>query len=181
MTRYPMLGRERPARPLSATAAGLACGTLLLLSLSTAASAKECVREDEAVRVSGQVQRQHMTRFVGDRNNARTQRDMVVTLVLRDPMCVMLPDDVSLALRPRRIKEVQLLHPERLPAGRDQAILLDGRVALASSNAHHMPVLVEVQSIPSTRAAGQPSGTRNAAQPPSSPNTTLAAARTFPR
>ncbi len=181
MTRYPMLGRERPAHPRSATPWLLALGTWSLLSIGMPAQAKECVREDEAVRVSGHVQRQHMTRIVEDRNNSRTQRDLVVTMVLRDPLCVMLPDDVSLALRPRRIKEVQLLHPERLPNGRDQGILLDGRVALASSNAHHMPVLVEVQSIPTTRSAGQPPATRNAAQPPSSANTTLAAARTFPR
>jgi hypothetical protein len=181
MKRYPMLGRVRLARTLSDGALALAWGALSSLALSLPAQAKECVREDESVRVSGHVQRQHMTRIVEDRNNSRTQRDLVVTMVLREPMCVMLPDDVSLALRPRRIKEVQLLHPERLPNGRDQGILLDGRVTLASSNAHHMPVLVEVQSIPNTRSAGQPPATRNAAQPPSSANTTLAAARTFPR
>jgi len=114
-----------------------------------------------------------MTHLVG----SRTQRGTVVTMTLQTPLCVMLPDDVSLAMRPQRIKEVQLLHPERLPTGRDAGILIDGRVALASSNAHHLPVLVDIQGIPTARNSA-PAATRSTtAQPPSSANTTLAVAR----
>lgn len=151
----------------------VSCGLVLSLGAMTSVQAKECVRESEGVRVSGQVQRQSMTHLVG----SRTQRGTVVTMTLQSPLCVMLPDDVSLAMRPQRIKEVQLLHPERLPAGRDGGILIDGRVTLASSNAHHLPVLVDIQGIPTARNSA-PAATRSTtAQPPSSPNTTLAVAR----
>jgi hypothetical protein len=160
--------------PMQAHAAlQLSCAVVISLCALAPAQAKDCVRESEGVRVSGQVQRQSMTHLVG----SRTQRGTVVTMTLQTPLCVMLPDDVSLAMRPQRIKEVQLLHPERLPTGRDAGILIDGRVALASSNAHHLPVLVDIQGIPTARNSA-PAATRSTtAQPPSSANTTLAVAR----
>jgi hypothetical protein len=164
MNRHPTRGR------LAFTAS---CAIALSFGALTPVRAKDCVRESEGVRVSGQVQRQSMTYVVG----ARTQRGTVVTMTLQSPLCVMLPDDVSLAMRPQRIKEVQLLHPERLPTGRDGGILIDGRVTLASSNAHHLPVLVDIQGIPTGRNSA-PAATRSTtAQPPSSANTTLAVAR----
>lgn len=153
---------SRAIVPTSLAALALSC-------LATASMAGECLREDQTVRVSGHVVRQHMTRL-SDRGS-RTQRDTVVSMVLREPLCVMLPDDISLALRPRRIKEVQLLKPERLPNGHDQALLIDGRVQLASSNAHHHPVLIEVSGIPSNRTSTP------AAAPNGAPGTALAAAR----
>jgi hypothetical protein len=181
MDRYAEPGRLRSAR--SGPAARLASRppvaplllafalTLANLAATSAAQAVECVRESQSVRVAGQINRQRMTRLVDDRATSRTQRDTVVSMVLRDPLCVMLPDDISLALRPRRIMEVQLLHTDRLPAGRDQGILIDGKVLLASSNAHHHPVLVDIVSIPSTRNAATPPA------PPTTGRTTLATAR----
>lgn len=166
MNRHPTRG------PLALTAS---CAIVLSLGGLTSVQAKECVRESEGVRISGQVQRQSMTHMAEGRNGARAQRGTVVTMTLQTPLCVMLPDDVSLAMRPQRIKQVQLLHPERLPTGRDGGILIDGRVALASSNAHHLPVLVDIQGIPSARNSAP---TRSTTAPaPSSPNTTLAVAR----
>jgi hypothetical protein len=160
------LACRAPAAPL------LLAFALTLANLTSASDAQavECVRESQSVRVAGQINRQRMTRLLDDRSNARTQRDTVVSMILRDPLCVMLPDDISLALRPRRIKEVQLLHTDRLPAGRDQGILVDGKVLLASSNAHHHPVLVDIVSIPSTRNTATPAA-------PASGHTTLATAR----
>ena len=164
MKRPFLLGQSRPAGLL-------AVGALLLAGWHASAQAKDCVREQDTVRVSGQVQRQRMTRLQGERDNARALRDTVVTMTLREPLCVMLPDDISLALRPRTIKEVQLLRPERLPAGHDQGVLVDGRLSLASSNAHHLPVLVEVVNIPSNRSSAPPTPA------PVSGATTVAAAR----
>ncbi len=167
--------KQNPTRGRLALTAS--CSLMLSLAALTSVQAKECVRESEGVRVSGQVQRQSMTHMAEGRNGARAQRGTVVTMTLQTPLCVMLPDDVSLALRPQRIKEVQLLRPERLPAGRDGGILIDGRVTLASSNAHHLPVLVEIQGIPDARNSAPATTRSTTAQPPSSPNTTLAVAR----
>ncbi len=171
MDRIAERGRLCPAR--SGAVARVAPGALLLLALSTCMSdvwSADCVRESQSVRVGGHISRQHMTRLLDDHAGSRTQRDTVVSMVLREPLCVMLPDDISLALRPQRIKEVQLLHTDRLPAGRDQGVLIDGKVLLASSNAHHHPVLVDIVSIPSARNVATP---LNA----SSGRTTLATAR----
>ncbi len=163
MKRIPPKGPLRPLYALIAMASALA--------LALSAHAGECVREDQSVRVAGHVSRQRITRL-DDRAANRTVRDTVVTLALRDPLCVMLPDDVNLSLRPRQIREVQLLHPERLPNGRDTAILLDGRVRLASSNAHHHPVLVDIAGLPTTRNSAPV-----VAPAPVGRNTTLAVAR----
>ncbi len=167
--------RSGPAARLTShapTAPLLLAFALVVAQLAAAsdALAVECVRESQSVRVAGQINRQRMTRLLDDRATSRTQRDTVVSMILREPLCVMLPDDISLALRPRRIKEVQLLHTDRLPAGRDQGILIDGKVLLASSNAHHHPVLVDIVSIPSTRNAATPPA-------PAPGRTTLATAR----
>jgi hypothetical protein len=152
MDRNAAQGRVRPAR--SGRGAPLALLLLSLLVCVPEAQAAQCVRESQSVRVAGQINRQRMTRLLDERvDGARTERATVVTMVLREPLCVMLPDDLSLALRPQRIREVQLLRPERLPTGRDQGILIDGKVLLAHSNAHHHPVLVEVLGIPATRNA----------------------------
>ncbi len=169
MDRFAERGRLWPAR--SGRGTPLALLLLTLLASVPAAHAAECVRESQNVRVAGQINRQRMTRLLDERaEGARTERSTVVTMVLRTPLCVMLPDDLSLALRPRRIQEVQLLRPERLPVGRDQSLLIDGKVLLAHSNAHHHPVLVEVISIPATRNAAP-------AAAPASGRTTLAAVR----
>ncbi|MEY4765881.1 MAG: hypothetical protein RI907_2554 [Pseudomonadota bacterium] len=167
MKRQPTPGPRRPAPAYPAFA--LAC---CLLGVAPLTHAGECVREDQAVRVMGKVSRQVMTRLTDERNGARTHRDNVVSMTLREPLCVMLPDDVSLAMRPKRIKEVQLLHAERLPSGRDQGVLIDGKVLLATTSAHHHPVLIEVAGLPATRASAPV-----VAPAPTSRHTTLAVAR----
>jgi hypothetical protein len=122
----------------------LALINLCLLTLGTAAGramARDCVIERDSITVSGEM---HRKRF---RTPDATGRDSIVILRLQSPLCVMLPDDVNLQLRPQRIKELQLDPDDKLPRGPDQLRQVAGTVLLAQAAHHHLPVVLTVSEI----------------------------------
>ncbi len=111
---------------------------LLISLLATQARAErteQCVYERDPVTVSGEIHRQ------------RRAKETTVILKLRKSLCVMLPDDVNMTPRPRRIHEVQLLSDDKLPRSSDKLHHVEGTVVLADGPDHHLPVLLEVKHI----------------------------------
>jgi hypothetical protein len=109
---------------------------------------EQCVDERDPVTVSGEIHRQRRASASSDGWSApRGKKETAVLLKLRKPLCVMLPDDVNMAPRPRRIHEVQLLSDDKLPRSSDKLHHVEGTVVFANSTDHHQPVLLEVKQI----------------------------------
>lgn len=105
-----------------------------------------CVYERDPVSVSGEI---HRKRFkdAGDAGYGTPRKKTAVLLKLRHPLCVMLPDDVTMTPRPRRVHEVQLLSDDKLPRTSDKRQHVEGIVVLAQDEDHYLPVLIEVQQL----------------------------------
>lgn len=109
---------------------------------------EQCAYERDPVTVSGEIHRQRRASAASDDWSApRGKKETVVLLKLRKPLCVMLPDDVNMTPRPRRIHEVQLSSDDKLPRSSDKLHHVEGTVLLADSPGHHQPVLLEVKQI----------------------------------
>lgn len=138
-------------RPYIFAAASWAACLLLNLLTATQAHAErteQCVYEHDPVTVSGEVHRQRRKSSASDDWSApRSKTETAVILKLRKPLCVMLPDDVNMTPRPRRIHELQLLSDDKLPRSSDKLRHVEGTVVLADGPRHHLPVLLEVQQI----------------------------------
>lgn len=124
----------------------------LLISLFAAQAhaerTEQCVDERDPVTVSGEIHRQRRASASSEGWNAsRGKKEATVILKLRKPLCVMLPDDVNMAPRPRRIHEVQLLSDDKLPRSSDKLRHVEGTVLLADGPDHQLPVLLEVKQI----------------------------------
>lgn len=119
--------------------------TLSLLGWAGASSAKGCVSALDTVNLAGELQRQQ---FPGPPNYNSIRHgdhpETVVILQLSTPLCVMLPDDVTLTPRPQHINELQLLSDEHLPKSSDKVRLINGTILLAKTGHHHLRVLLEV-------------------------------------
>lgn len=125
-------------------------GTLMgLFALAShGASARDCVSEHDTVSLSGEL---HRKRFPGPPNYSGVRSgdrlETIVVLTLRKPLCVMLPDDVTLTPRPKHIHELQLISDDRLPRSSDQIRHIEGTLMLAESGHHHLPVLLDVMQL----------------------------------
>lgn len=138
-------------RPYIVAAAPLAACLLLNLLAATQAHAEraeQCVYERDPVAVAGEVHRQRRKSPASDDwCTPRGKTQTVVILKLRKPLCVMLPDDVNMTPRPRRVHELQLLSDDKLPRSSDKLHHVEGTVVLADGTRHDLPVLLEVQQI----------------------------------
>ena len=138
-------------RPYILPTASLAVWLLINLFAATQAHAErteQCVYERDPVTVSGEIHRQRRKGSASDDWSApRGRAETAVILKLRKPLCVMLPDDVNMTPRPRRIHELQLLSDDKLPRSSDKLHHVEGTVVLADDPRHHLPVLLEVQQI----------------------------------
>ncbi len=137
-------------RSYTTLAAPLAACLLINLFATPARAERteQCVYERDPVTVSGEVHRQRRAGSSSDDWSApRGKKETAVILKLRKPLCVMLPDDVNMTPRPRRIHEVQLLSDDKLPRSSDKLHHVEGTLLLADDARHHLPVLLEVKQI----------------------------------
>lgn len=138
-------------RPYIISAASLAACLLVNLLAATQAHAErteQCVYERDPVTVSGEVHRQRRRGSTSEDWSApRGKTETEILLKLRKPLCVMLPDDVNMTPRPRRVHELQLLSDDKLPRSSDKLHHVEGTVVLADNARHHLPVLLEVKQI----------------------------------
>jgi len=138
-------------RPYTIAAASWAACLLVNLLAATQAHAErteQCVFEHDPVTVSGEVHRQRRKGSTSeDWGTPGGKQETAVLLKLRKPLCVMLPDDVNMTPRPRRIHEVQLLSDGKLPRSSDKLRRVEGTVVLADNARHQLPVLLEVKQI----------------------------------
>lgn len=111
-----------------------------------AQSTDSCVYERDTVTVSGEVHRKRRKGAPDDEDSyLRGRTDTAIILKLQHSLCVMLPDDVNLALRPRRIHELQLVTDERLPRSTERIRRFEGTVLLDQDGSHQTPVLLEIK------------------------------------
>ncbi len=111
-----------------------------------AQSTDNCVYERDTVTVSGEVHRKRRKGAPDDEDSyLRGRTDNLIILKLQHSLCVMLPDDVNLALRPRRIHELQLITDERLPRSSERIRRFEGTVLLDQDGSHQTPVLLEIK------------------------------------
>lgn len=105
-----------------------------------------CVYERDTVTVSGEVHRKRRKGAPDDEDShVRGRTGSAIILKLQHALCVMLPDDVNLALRPRRIHELQLLTDERLPRSAERIRRFEGTLLLDQDGSHQRPVLLEIK------------------------------------
>lgn len=133
----------------ASSAPWLACLLINLFAAQAHAERTEqCVYEHDPVAVSGEIHRQRRASASSDAWLApHSKKETAVILQLRKPLCVMLPDDVNMTPRPRRIHTVQLLSDGKLPRSSDKQHHVEGTVVLADSTGHHQPVLLKVKQI----------------------------------
>jgi hypothetical protein len=138
-------------RHIIINAAALAAWALLNLAASRQAQAtplESCVFERDPVTVSGEIRRKRIANGSAHYDEtARTRKETIVVLKLSKTLCVMLPDDVNMAPRPRHIHQLQLLADERLPRSSDKIRQIEGTLLLAQSTDHRLPVLLEVKQV----------------------------------
>lgn len=128
----------------------LSCGAP---QVARAQSLDHCVYERDTVNVSGEIHRKRFKAH-GDVGYGEARTKTAILLKLRHPLCVMLPDDVTMTPRPRRIHELQLLSVDKLPRSSDKTLQIDGVLMLAQDEDHHLPVLLEVQQVSSVNKGG---------------------------
>lgn len=108
--------------------------------------ADNCAYERDTVTVSGEVHRKRRKGAPDDEDSyLRGRTDTAIILKLQHSLCVMLPDDVNLALRPRRIHELQLVTDERLPRSSERIRRFEGTLLLDQDGSHQQPVLLEIK------------------------------------
>ncbi|HEX5355346.1 MAG TPA: hypothetical protein VFW93_03950 [Aquabacterium sp.] len=133
---------------IAPAAAMLICllGELAAVAPAHAQAVDTCVYERDTVTVSGEVHRKHRKGAPDDEDSyLRGRTDTAIILKLQHALCVMLPDDVNLALRPRRIQELQLVTDERLPRSSERIRRFEGTVLLDQDGSHQRPVLLEIK------------------------------------
>lgn len=137
-------------RHIIITAAALAAWALLNLAASRAQATplESCVFERDPVTVTGEIRRKRVADVSTHYDEtARSRKETIVVLKLSKTLCVMLPDDVNMAPRPRHVHTLQLLADERLPRSSDKMRQVEGTLLLAQSSDHHLPVLLEVKQV----------------------------------
>lgn len=110
---------------------------------------KVCHEANDQVSLTGHVQYQT---FAGPPNYESVRRgdarEVMPVLRLSRALCVRAPGTGDPRLKNRDIKALQLLDTDgRLPSDLKRAYRVTGRVALAESGHHHVPVLLEVDRI----------------------------------
>jgi hypothetical protein len=104
-----------------------------------------CAHDQSVITVVGELHRQRRPRSDGAPYLRHQQGDILI-LRLKKPLCVVLPDDVSLAPRPRRIQEIQLLSDEPLPRSPERYRRFDGTLMLDREGLFRLPVLLKVRA-----------------------------------
>jgi Domain of unknown function (DUF4431) len=137
---------NRLTRSLCRVALAAGC----ILATPAAMAARECVLEHDPVSVSGEL---HRKRFPAPDAGGR---ESAVILKLQSALCVMLPDDVTMQLRPRRIKELQLVYDDKVLRASSEIRHVDGTLLLANTSHHHLPVILEVSQISPLPAKRKP-------------------------
>lgn len=132
------------ARCVALMGALLACG-----SPSSALAKKVCHEANEQVSISGHLA--HQT-FAGPPNYESVRRgdarEVMLVLHLTRALCVRAPGVDDLRLKNRDIKTLQLLDTgDLVPSAAKHAYRVSGRLVLAESGHHHVPVLLEVDHI----------------------------------
>lgn len=123
---------------------------LLMGGVPTSAWAKKvCHEAHDQVSLTGHVRYQT---FAGPPNYESVRRgdarEVMPVLRLNKALCVRAPGADDPRLKNHDIKALQLLDVEgRMPLDLKRAYRVTGRVALAESGHHHVPVLLEVDHI----------------------------------